>query len=231
MRQYEISRHVPRVQPRASGFHKQNHTKSHMQTQQFVNSNGIRHNFPWLNHQATRAPPRKNVSDGGRAKRPRRSDTPEVSLGSSGSPSDALDFGAKLFLTLPEWNITELDIKMIRERGLVPDNLRLNRSRSKNQWKYDSDFPKGGGCLEIGTDDFTQGLWIGFCTLCENISSTMLGPSRRHLVTVKNRLLILLGNVEVDIRHVPSRKNIEIWASYELTIFIGLAHGHGQSGV
>jgi hypothetical protein len=40
-------------------------------------------------------------------------------------------------------------------------------------------------------------------------------------------LLILLGSVEVDIRHVPSRKNIEIWASYELTIFIGLAHGHG----
>lgn len=65
----------------------------------------------------------KNVSDGGRAKRPRRSDTPEVSVGSPGSPSDALDFGTKLFLTLPEWNITENDIKMIRERGLVPNNL------------------------------------------------------------------------------------------------------------
>lgn len=56
------------------------------------------------------------------AKRPRRCEAPEVSVGSQ-SASDPSDFGAKLFATLPEWKITEEDIKMIRERGLVPDKL------------------------------------------------------------------------------------------------------------
>eukprot|EP00435_Cladocopium_sp_Y103_P069163 s112_g32.t2 len=66
---------------------------------------------------------RKDFSDDGGArserlaKRPRRCEAPEVSVGSQ-SASDPSDFGAKLFATLPEWKITEEDIKMIRERGL-----------------------------------------------------------------------------------------------------------------
>ena len=91
--------------------------------------NRIHHHFPWSTQQASGVLglPRKTVDDGdGRspsrgAKRPRRGETPEV------SPSDPSDFGAKLFTTLPEWKITENDIKMIRERGLVPDKLRLGR--------------------------------------------------------------------------------------------------------
>lgn len=47
------------------------------------------------------------------AKRPRR-DTSEN------------DLASKLFSTLPEWRITEEDIKTIRGKGLVPDKLILN---------------------------------------------------------------------------------------------------------
>ena len=131
-----------------SGFHKQNPSKSHMHVFFFFDS--LSTQTALVKSPGHRAPPRKNVSDGGRAKRPRRSDTPEVSVGSPGSPSDALDFGTKLFLTLPEWNITENDIKMIRERGLVPDNLRLDRSRNLDLkifveiWQW---FPKRRGLL------------------------------------------------------------------------------------
>lgn len=62
----------------------------------------------------------KHVDDVDRAKRRRRRDA-EVSV--EATAADPLDFGSQLFSSLPEWKITEEDIKMIRGRGLVPDKL------------------------------------------------------------------------------------------------------------
>lgn len=68
---------------------------------------------------------RKHVDDVDRAKRRRRRDA-EVSV--EATAADPLDFGSQLFSSLPEWKITEEDIKMIRGRGLVPDKLRLDHT-------------------------------------------------------------------------------------------------------